>query len=102
LRITGPFCTYDLAILDQAPDIATKYWGLKPGAGMRDLLLAVRADEAGEKATRLLPCYSRECACNEKQYAAPIIGLKEECRPVWQGCDGLHVSYWLQYRSCAC
>ncbi|PNW85050.1 hypothetical protein CHLRE_03g169550v5 [Chlamydomonas reinhardtii] len=29
-----------------APPIACEYWGLKPGASMRDLILAVRADEA--------------------------------------------------------
>jgi threonyl-tRNA synthetase len=30
----------------QAPPLAVEYWKLKPGANMRDLLLAVRADEA--------------------------------------------------------
>ncbi|PNW78476.1 hypothetical protein CHLRE_09g395950v5 [Chlamydomonas reinhardtii] len=29
-----------------APPVAVQYWGLKPGANMRDLILAVRADEA--------------------------------------------------------
>lgn len=29
-----------------APDIAKKYWNLGDGAMMRDVLLAVRADEA--------------------------------------------------------
>jgi ubiquinol oxidase len=29
-----------------APEIAVNYWRLAPGASMRDLLLAVRADEA--------------------------------------------------------
>lgn len=32
----------------QAPDVAKRYWGLADDAGMRELLLAVRADEAGE------------------------------------------------------
>lgn len=32
-----------------APDIARNYWRLEPGASMRDLLLAVRADEACHK-----------------------------------------------------
>ncbi len=31
----------------QAPQIAKKYWKLGDEAGMRELLLAVRADEAG-------------------------------------------------------
>ena len=30
-----------------APDIAVGYWKLKPDAGMRELVLAVRADEVG-------------------------------------------------------
>ena len=32
-----------------APDIAKLYWRLEPGATMRDLLLAVRADEASHR-----------------------------------------------------
>ena len=31
----------------KAPDIAVGYWKLKPDAGMRELVLAVRADEVG-------------------------------------------------------
>lgn len=31
----------------QAPEIAKNYWGLSHDAGMRELLLAIRADEAG-------------------------------------------------------
>ena len=37
----------------QAPDVAIKYWSLPEDAKMRDLLLAVRADEAGALETRL-------------------------------------------------
>ena len=32
-----------------APDIAKTYWGLAPDATMRDVLLAVRADEANHR-----------------------------------------------------
>jgi Alternative oxidase len=31
------------------PEIATHYWRLKPDAKMRDLILAVRADEANHR-----------------------------------------------------
>ena len=31
------------------PEIATHYWRLKPDARMRDLILAVRADEANHR-----------------------------------------------------
>lgn len=32
-----------------APDIAIKYWKLKPDARLRDVVIAVRADEAGHR-----------------------------------------------------
>ena len=32
-----------------APDIAIEYWGLEPDARLRDVVLAVRADEAGHR-----------------------------------------------------
>lgn len=32
-----------------APDIAVRYWKLSPGATLRDVIVAVRADEAGHR-----------------------------------------------------
>ena len=33
----------------KAPDLACKYWRLEKGSSMRDLLLAIRADEVGTR-----------------------------------------------------
>jgi len=37
----------------KAPDLACKYWRLEKGSSMRDLLLAIRADEVGKNAAIL-------------------------------------------------
>lgn len=61
--------TFDYLL--QAPDIAKKYWKLGENAGMRELLLAVRADEAGAP-RHCVMCYTDAlCVVRSVVFSSP-------------------------------